>query len=56
LVALRIVLYPDADIRLAVSRPFAKETSRGWRIGKEKQTHKVDVVVALGMAAPVAAQ
>src|SRR5664280_102835 len=51
-----IVLYPDADIRLAVSRAVAKETSRGWRIGKEKQTHKIDVVVALGMSALVAAQ
>jgi phage terminase large subunit-like protein len=51
-----IVLYPDADIRPAVSRPVAKESARGWRIGKEKQTHKIDVVVALGMAALVAAQ
>jgi phage terminase large subunit-like protein len=51
-----IVLYPDADIRLAMSRAVAKESSRGWRIGKEKQTHKIDVVVALGMAALVAAQ
>src|SRR5262245_5137121 len=51
-----IILYPDADIRLAMSRAVAKETSRGWRIGKEKQMHKIDVVVALGMAALVAAQ
>ena len=51
-----IVLYPDADIRLAISRAVAKETARGWRIGKEKQTHKIDVVVALTMAALVAAQ
>lgn len=51
-----IILYPDADIRLAFSRAVAKETSRGWRIGKDKQTHKIDVVVALGMAALVAAQ
>jgi phage terminase large subunit-like protein len=51
-----IVLYPDADIRLAVSRAVAKETARGWRIAKEKQGHKIDVVVALGMAALVAAQ
>jgi phage terminase large subunit-like protein len=51
-----ITLYPDADIRLAFSRAVAKETSRGWRIGKEKQTHKIDVVVALGMASLVAAQ
>ena len=35
---------------------MAKETARGWRIGKEMQTHKIDVVVALGMAALVAAQ
>jgi phage terminase large subunit-like protein len=51
-----IILYRDADIRLAMSRAVAKETSRGWRIGKEKQAHKIDVVVALGMAALVAAQ
>jgi len=51
-----IILYPDADIRLAMSRAVAKESSRGWRIGKEKQTHKIDVVVALGMAALIAAQ
>src|SRR5262249_59992618 len=37
-----IGLYPDADIRLAMSRAVAKESSRGWRIGKEKQTHKID--------------
>jgi Phage Terminase len=51
-----LVMYPDADIRLAVSRAVAKETSRGWRIGKDKQTHKIDVVIALGMAALIAAQ
>jgi phage terminase large subunit-like protein len=51
-----IVFYPDDDIRLAISRAVAKETSRGWRIGKEQQSHKIDVVVALGMAALVAAQ
>ena len=38
-------------MRLAVSRAVAVETSRGWRIAKEKQSHKIDVVVALGMAA-----
>jgi hypothetical protein len=27
------------------------ETSRGWRIAKEKAAHKIDVVVALAMAA-----
>ncbi len=38
-------------MRLAVSRAVAIETPRGWRITKEKQSHKIDVVVALGMAA-----
>ena len=26
------------------------ETSRGWRISKEKQAHKIDVVIALTLA------
>jgi phage terminase large subunit-like protein len=46
-----IVFYPDADIRLAFSRAVALETSRGWRIAKEKASHKIDVVVALAMSA-----
>jgi hypothetical protein len=46
-----IVAYPDEAVRLAVQRSIAIETPRGWRIAKEKQSHKIDVVVALGMAA-----
>ena len=46
-----IVLYPDPDIRLACQRSVAIETARGWRIAKDKTSHKIDVVVALGMAA-----
>jgi phage terminase large subunit-like protein len=46
-----LVLYADAEIRLAISRAVALETSRGWRIAKDKQSHKIDVVVALAMAA-----
>jgi hypothetical protein len=46
-----IIAYPDADLRLAMSRAVAVETSRGWRIAKEKQSHKIDVIVALAMAA-----
>jgi len=49
-----LVLYPDAAMRLAVSRAVAIETSRGWRITKEKASHKIDVVVALAMAAHAA--
>jgi phage terminase large subunit-like protein len=51
-----LVVYPDAGMRLAVSRAVAIETPRGWRIAKEKQSHKIDVVVALGMAALGAVQ
>jgi phage terminase large subunit-like protein len=43
-------VYPDADMRRAVSHTVGMETPRGWRIGKDKQAHKVDVVVALAMA------
>jgi hypothetical protein len=46
-----LVTYPDADVRLAVSRSVAVETPRGWKITKEKTSHKIDVVVALAMAA-----
>jgi len=46
-----LAVYPDAEIRLAVSRCVALETSRGWRIAKEKVSHKIDAVVALAMAA-----
>jgi phage terminase large subunit-like protein len=49
-----LILYPDAAMRLAASRAIAIETARGWRIAKEKQSHKIDVIVALGMAAHAA--
>jgi phage terminase large subunit-like protein len=45
-----LTAYADDAIRLAVSRAVAVETSRGWRIAKEKQSHKIDAVVALAMA------
>ena len=44
------MLYPDAAMRLAVSRAIIVESSRGWRLDKLKQQHKIDVVVALRMA------
>jgi phage terminase large subunit-like protein len=46
-----LTAYADADIRLALQRSVAIETARGWRIAKEKQSHKIDVVIALAMAA-----
>jgi phage terminase large subunit-like protein len=51
-----LAAYPDDALRLAVQRSVAIETSRGWRITKEKASHKIDVVVALGMAALGAVQ
>jgi phage terminase large subunit-like protein len=46
-----IAVYPDDAVRLAVQRAVAVETSRGWKIAKEKASHKIDIVVALAMAA-----
>ena len=46
-----LVVYPDEDMRLAIQRAVALEVPRGWKITKEKSAHKIDIVVALGMAA-----
>ncbi len=51
-----LTAYSDADLRLAVSRCVAIETSRGWRIAKEKASHKIDSIVALAQAALGAVQ
>jgi phage terminase large subunit-like protein len=48
--------YPAPEVRLALARAVAIESARGWRIGKEKQTHKIDIVIALGMACLAAVQ
>jgi phage terminase large subunit-like protein len=48
-----IIVYPDDTLRLAISRAIAVETPRGWRIAKTTAAHKIDVVVALAMAAHV---
>ena len=45
-----LILYPDSAMRLAVSRAIIVKSSRGWRLDKMKQSHKIDVVVALSMA------
>jgi phage terminase large subunit-like protein len=47
----QLVTYPSPDLRLAISRAIIVESSRGWRLDKLKQAHKIDVVVALSMAA-----
>jgi phage terminase large subunit-like protein len=47
----QLILYPDPDMRLAISRAVIVESARGWRLDKLKQSHKIDVVVALSLAA-----
>jgi phage terminase large subunit-like protein len=49
--ARQLILYPDQQMRLAVSRAIMIESSRGFRLAKDKQQHKIDVIVALSMAA-----
>jgi phage terminase large subunit-like protein len=51
-----LIAYPDAAIRLAMSRAVAIESSRGWRIAKEKTSHRIDIVVALAQAALASVQ
>ncbi|MGA2843092.1 MAG: terminase large subunit [Steroidobacteraceae bacterium] len=46
-----LLVYPDREIRTAVSSAVAVEGARGWKIAKDKQSHRIDIVVALGMAA-----
>ena len=46
-----LLVYPDRQIRTAVSRAVAIEGSRGWKIAKDKQSHRIDIVVAIAMAA-----
>ena len=48
-----LVAYPDEQIRTCVAQAVAVESSRGWRIAKEKASHKIDFVIALAMAASV---
>jgi hypothetical protein len=51
-----LVCYPNEAMRNAITRCVAIEGTRGWHIGKQKQSHKVDVVIALAMACHAAVQ
>ena len=51
-----LVMYADEQMRLAISRAVAIETPRGWRIGKQNQAHRVDLVISLAMACHAATQ
>ena len=45
-----ILAYPDENLRRSMAQAVAVETSRGWRIAKDKSAHKIDAVVALAQA------
>jgi phage terminase large subunit-like protein len=47
----QIVAYPDNALRQAISKTVAIENSRGWRLGKTKEADRVDLAIALAMAA-----
>ncbi len=46
-----LVLYKDKELRSHAQKATAKETPRGWRIVKKKASHKIDLIIALAMAA-----
>ncbi|MGO9062439.1 MAG: terminase TerL endonuclease subunit [Candidatus Binataceae bacterium] len=46
----QLVCYPSDELRQAVSKTIAIEGSRGWRLGKAKQSDRVDPIIALAMA------
>ena len=41
---------PNEALEMAIGPAVAIETTHGWRIAKEKTSHKIDVVVALAQA------
>lgn len=45
-----LITYPAADLREQAMNTIAVETSRGWRLAKERQSRKIDAIVALAMA------
>jgi phage terminase large subunit-like protein len=46
-----LIAYPDSDVRAHVLNATGIETPRGFRIAKEKASKKIDLAVALAMAA-----
>ncbi len=51
-----IVLYPDDELRSQAANAVAVESTRGWKIAKDKSSHKIDAVIALAMAALAAVE
>lgn len=43
-------IYPSDELRHQALQTVSVESTRGWRIAKEKAGHKIDAIVALSMA------
>jgi phage terminase large subunit-like protein len=50
----KVQFYSCPGLRTAFSNAIAVESTRGWRIDKAKQSHRIDLVIALGMAVTAA--
>ncbi len=46
----RLLLYPDRTVRQHLLNARVKETQRGWRLIKGRQSKKIDLDIALAMA------
>ena len=46
----KLTLYPDPELRSQFAYAAAKQTERGWRIIKQKQSRPIDAVIAMAMA------
>jgi hypothetical protein len=47
-------LYPSAELRTQALNTVSVESTRGWKISKDKSSKKIDAIVALAMAAVAA--
>jgi hypothetical protein len=52
----RLMMYPSDELRAAATQAVLIESSRGLRLGKSKQSNRVDAIVALAMAVTAALQ
>jgi len=46
----RLLMYPSEELRTAAAQAVLIESSRVMRLGKMKQSNRVDAIVALAMA------
>jgi phage terminase large subunit-like protein len=51
-----LLMYKDDGLRTAAAKTVSIESSRGFRLGKAKQSDRVDPIIALAMAALAAVQ